>query len=86
MSYGVNDSTIVEFKLGKSSSLARNLANQTDIYKKASKSANDIKVILCYTEGEIKAVERTLNKLELIDQENIVIIDASRKKSASVVK
>ena len=42
-------------------------------------------MILCYTEGEIKAVERTLNKLELIDQENIVIINASPKKSASVV-
>lgn len=85
VSFGGEDSTIVEFKLGKSSSLTRNLANQTDIYKKASKSANDIKVILCYTEGEIKAVERTLNKLELIDQENIVIINASPKKSASVV-
>jgi hypothetical protein len=86
VSYGAEDSTIVEFKLGKSSSLSRNLANQTDIYKKASKSANDIKVILCYTEGEIKSVERALNKLDLINQENIVIIDASPKRSASIVK
>lgn len=86
VSYGAADSTIVEFKLGKSSSLSKNLGNQTDIYRKASKSANDIKVILCYTEGEIKSVERTLNKLELVNQENIVIIDAAPKKSASVVK
>jgi hypothetical protein len=86
VSYGASDSTIVEFKLGKSSSLSRNLANQTDIYKKASKSANDIKVILCYQEGEIKSVERTLVKLGLVDQENIVIINASIKKSASIVK
>lgn len=86
VSYGADDATIVEFKLGKSSSLSRNLANQTDIYKKASKSANDIKVILCYNEGEIKSVERTLNQLNLVDQENIVIIDASPKKSASLVK
>ena len=86
VSNGANDSTIVEFKLGKSSSLNRNLANQTDIYKKASKSANDIKVILCYNEGEIKSVERTLNKLKLVDQENIVIINALPKKSASLVK
>ncbi|MFV8351341.1 hypothetical protein [Flavobacterium sp. XS2P14] len=85
VSFGGKDSTIVEFKLGKSSSLSRNLANQTDIYKKASKSANDIKVILCYTEGEIKSVERALTKLDLIDQENIVIIDASPKKSASTI-
>lgn len=86
ISSGSDDSTIVEFKLGKSSSLTRNLANQTDIYKKASKSANDIKVILCYNEGEIKSVERILNKLKLVDQENIVIINASPKKSASLVK
>ena len=85
VSFGGEDSTIVEFKLGKSSSLSRNLANQTDIYKKASKSANDIKVILCYTEGEIRSVERALNKLKLVNQENIVIIDASAKKSASLV-
>lgn len=86
VSYGVGDSTIVEFKLGKSSSLSRNLANQTDIYKKASKSANDIKVILCYNEGEIRNVERILNQLNLAKQENIVIINASPKKSASLVK
>lgn len=86
VSIGADDSTIVEFKLGKSSSLNRNLANQTDIYKKASKSANDIKVILCYNDGEIKSVERTLIKLKLVDQENIVIINASPKKSASLVK
>jgi len=86
VSYGAKDSTIVEFKLGKSSSLSRNLSNQTDIYKMASKSANDIKVILCYNEGEIKSVERVLNKLKLVNQENIVIINASPKKSASIVK
>ena len=86
VSYGADDSTIVEFKLGKSSSLEKNLANQTDIYKKASKSANDIKVILCYTGSEITSVERVLKKLGLVNQENVVIIDASPKKSASVVK
>lgn len=86
VSYGSEDSTIVEFKLGKSTSLERNLANQTDIYKKASKSANDIKVILCYTSGEIASVKRVLQKLKLVDQENIVIIDACPKKSASLVK
>ena len=86
VSFGGEDSTIVEFKLGKSSSLTRNLENQTDIYRKASKSANDIKVILCYTEGEIKSVNRALTRLNLLNQENIVIIDASPKKSASLVK
>jgi hypothetical protein len=85
VSFGSGDSTIVEFKLGKSSSLKRNIENQTEIYKKASKSINDISVILCYTESEIKKVNKVLKELNLIDPENIVIIDASPKKSASTV-
>ncbi len=83
VSYGIKDSTIIEFKLGKSSSLKKNLANQTDVYKKASKSANDIKVILCYSEGEVKRVENILNLLKLVNQENIVIIKAYSRPSAS---
>ena len=35
ISYGERDSTIVEFKLGSSSSLKKNLLNQTEIYKKS---------------------------------------------------
>ena len=60
ISYGARDSVVVEFKLASSSSLKRNLLNQVEIYKKAAKSINDIKVILCYSKSEIVKVNRTL--------------------------
>lgn len=85
VSFGSGDSTIVEFKLAKSSSLERNLKNQTDIYKAASKSSNDISVVLCYTDSDIRKVNRILKKIDKEGHENIVIIDARRKASASKV-
>lgn len=87
VSYGGSDSTIVEFKLARSSSLEKNLLHQTEIYKKASKSINDIKVILCYTSSEITKVKKAVKKITSSDivPENIVIIDASPKESASKV-
>jgi len=75
----------VEFKLAASSSLKRNLLNQTEIYKKASKSINDIKVILCYTQSEINKVKRILASIKQEGAENIVIIDGTKKISASTV-
>jgi hypothetical protein len=85
ISYGERDSTIVEFKLASSSSLAKNMLNQTEIYKKASKSINDIKVILCYTASEIAKVTRILKNMKQEGAENVVIIDATQKLSASKV-
>lgn len=83
VSFGKGDSTIVEFKLAKSSSLKRNLENQTDIYKSASKSASDISVVLCYSLSDIKKVNRVLKEIKKENHENIIIIDATRKVSAS---
>jgi hypothetical protein len=85
ISYGERNSTIVEFKLASSSSLKKNLLNQTEIYKKASKSINDIKVILCYTQNEINKVRRILMGIGQENAENIIIIDATKKISASKV-
>jgi len=85
ISYGKRDSTIVEFKLACSSSLKNNLLNQIEIYKKASKSITDIKVILCYTPSEISKVNRTLTSIKQANAENIIVIDATRKTSASKV-
>ena len=86
ISKGANDSTIVEFKLARSSSLKANLLNQTEIYKKASKSISDIKVILCYTASEITKVKKILESIKQVGAENIVIIDGSPKQSASTVR
>ncbi|OYD87764.1 hypothetical protein CDG77_27575 [Nostoc sp. 'Peltigera membranacea cyanobiont' 213] len=85
ISRGDRDSTIIEFKLGSSSSLQKNLLNQTEIYKKASRSISDIKVILCYTQQEITKVARILKKINQENAENIIVIDATKKESASKV-
>tara|TARA_R110002050_G_scaffold233953_2_gene369837 strand:- start:1234 stop:2700 length:1467 start_codon:yes stop_codon:yes gene_type:complete len=85
ISFGSGDSAIVEFKLARSSSLKKNLMNQTDIYKAASKSASDISVVLCYNASELRKVNRTLKEIGKEGHENIIIIDASPKKSASKV-
>ena len=85
ISFGARDSTIVEFKLASSSSLERNLKSQTEIYKKAAKAITDIKVILCYNKAEIARVNRILKKLKTEGAENIVVIDATLKASASKV-
>jgi hypothetical protein len=85
VSFGSRDSTIIEFKLGSSTSLKKNLMNQTEIYKKASKSISDIKVILCYTKAEIENVARILKGLGQENAENVIVIDATRKLSASKV-
>lgn len=85
ISYGERDSTIVEFKLASSSSLAKNMLNQTEIYKKASKSIKDIKVILCYTASEIAKVTRILKNMKQEGADNVVVIDATQKLSASKV-
>lgn len=83
VSYGDRDSTIVEFKLGNSTSLKGNLLNQTQIYKKASRSITDIKVILCYTQAEIRSVHKILASIQQENAENIIVIDATPKISAS---
>jgi hypothetical protein len=85
VSFGERDSTIVEFKLGGSSSLKKNLQNQTEIYKKASKSISDIKVVLCYTKAEIAKVHRALKAIQQENAENVIVIDATPKLSASKV-
>jgi hypothetical protein len=85
ISSGERDSTIVEFKLGSSTSLKKNLLNQTEIYKKASKSINDIKIILCYTKSDIAKVAKILKSINQEQSENVVVIDATKKLSASIV-
>jgi len=78
ISLGSRDATIVEFKLGSSSSIEKNLNNQTLIYRNASGAINDIVVILCYTNTDIAKVERIIEarnrqNLEPAGPTNIVI-------------
>lgn len=88
ISKGNNNSSLIEFKLAKSTKLKQNLQNQVEIYEKANNTSNSIKAILYFTEEEQKKTLKVLNELGLNEKENIILIDArnDNKQSASNVK
>jgi hypothetical protein len=88
ISKGKYDKVLVEFKLASNSKLEQNLQHQVDVYKKASQTDKDIKVILYFSAEEKRKVDKILKKLKLENMENVVLIDARKdnKISASNVK
>jgi len=88
VSYGANNSTLVEFKLASNSKLKNNLAKQVEIYKAASDSKRAIKVIMYFSAEEELKVISILNDLGLSENDDIILIDArnDNKSSASNVK
>ena len=85
ISKGAWNSSLVEFKLASNSKLKKNLANQVEIYKKANRTAEAIKVILFFSDEEYETVSRILSELELSDDPDIILIDARQNKpSASI--
>lgn len=86
ISKGADDKTLVEFKLVSNSKLKQNLAKQVEIYEKANSTKSSIKVILYFNSSELFKVRRILKELHLEKSENIVLIDADWKTSASNVK
>ncbi len=84
VSYGSRDKTVVEFKLASNSQLQKNLLKQAEIYAKASKSQNIIKVIVFFSEQEENRVLKILEHKD-IDISKIILIDArdDNKISAS---
>lgn len=88
ISRGRKDSTLVEFKLASNGKLKQNLKKQVEVYKEANGTKNGIKVIMYFSEAEYLKVKGTLAELNMIDDENIVLINARKddKISASNVK
>lgn len=86
ISIGSSNKTLVEFKLASNSKLRQNLCNQVEAYEKANNSKNSIKVILYFNESEYKRVNSILKDSKLDQEENIVLIDAGEKLSASNIK
>jgi hypothetical protein len=86
ISKGANDKTLIEFKLASNSKLKQNLAKQVEVYEKANNTKKSIKVILYFDTTEFNKVQRILKELGLEKAENIVLIDADWKVSASNVK
>jgi hypothetical protein len=86
VSYGSADKSVIEFKLASNSQLERNLLNQAEIYKDASKANHPpIKAILYFKDAEFAKVNRMLKKHDLQGCKDIVLIDAMPKESASKV-
>lgn len=84
ISRGSRDKTIVEFKLAKNRQLERNLANQAEIYEKASDATHpSLKAILYFDEDQLGRVQRILTNLKLRTSPHVVLIDASDENKPS---
>lgn len=86
ISKGASDKTLIEFKLASNSKLKQNLAKQVEVYEKANKTKNSIKVILFFTKDEYLKIKMILRELSMEKHPNIVLISAEKKVSASNVK
>ncbi len=75
VSRGRFDKSLVEFKLASNSHLRRNLEKQVAIYEKASDAPRSLRVILYFTDSELRTVEQTLKELDLQGHPDIILID-----------
>lgn len=84
VSYGSNDSTVIEFKLASNRKLSH-VFEQTQIYANANKTKNQLIVIFYFSENEYQRVMKLLKKAnhENDINKNIVLIDCRFKESAS---
>lgn len=76
ISRGAWDKTIVEFKLATNRKLKQNLANQAEIYQRASNADAALKVIIYFSEAELEKLSAILEELLLTGHPNVVLIDA----------
>ncbi len=85
LSRGRLDKTLVEFKLASNNKLEQNLQKQVEIYQKANGTQLSFKVIVYFSENELRTVNAVLNKLGLAGKSHIILIDArnDNKPSAS---
>lgn len=83
ISRGSKDKTLVEFKLASNSQLKRNLERQLEVYKKASDADKGYKVIFYFTRQEQDKVNRILKDLKMINDPNVVLIDARKDNKPS---
>lgn len=86
ISKGAKNKTLIEFKLASNSKLRQNLAKQVEVYEKANKTKDSLKVILYFDDSELNKVTKILKELNIENSPNVILIDAGRKPSASNVK
>lgn len=85
ISFGNGDKCIIEFKWAANVKLKENLQFQPEIYARANGTKNKFCVILYTSQRELARVERTLQDIGKIGSKDIIMINASKKKSASKV-
>ena len=83
ISMGSFDKTLVEFKLAGNTQLKKNLKKQVEIYKGANQTNFAYKVILYFTNDELAKVEKLIKDFKLEKRKEIILIDATRRISAS---
>ena len=76
VSRGSKDKALVEFKLASNTKLKRNLERQAGIYERASDAERTIKVIVYFTAAEKERVDRILKELKLIDNKDVIVVNA----------
>jgi hypothetical protein len=83
ISRGSSDKTLVEFKLASNKNLKKNLQNQVKVYQQANDTTKSLKVILFFTDAELKKVSIILRDLGLEGDDTMILIDARPKVSGS---
>jgi hypothetical protein len=86
ISKGSADKTLVEFKLASNKQLKRNLSGQVQVYEKANRTTSSIKVILYFEEKEHERASKILSELGMLEEENVVLIDARKDNKVSASK
>ncbi|MGV3714350.1 hypothetical protein [Pseudolysinimonas sp.] len=76
VSIGSKDSSLIEVKLASNTGLKRNLERQVEIYQRANETPNAVKVIVYYSEEELRRVEKILRSLGLDDNPNVILVNA----------
>ena len=86
ISKGARDKTIVEMKLASNSGLARQLANQAEIYQKASDAGVAFKVVVYFNLTEKSKIEKVMKELGIEKCKRIYLIDARDDNEPSASK
>ncbi len=86
VSRGSADKTLIEFKLASNSQLERNLRNQVEIYEKANRTPQSLKVVLFFTAAEEIKIKQALRNLKVPADAGVVLIDARRDNKPSASK
>jgi hypothetical protein len=93
VSAGAFDKTLIEFKLASSSALKRNLQKQVEIYEKANRTDQSIKVVIVYTPAEAAKVVRVFEQLDKelgldpgTTARRVVVVDARADNKVSASK